>query len=130
MRILILEPASYWQAWVASLDAVDLFLVDGIVLHQRRIKIQDCALAYCWGLPVLEKQINCDAADIAITLSLCGALNSVQQEHLLARVRANALYIDQHGAQERSMQVGNILSLCSKGLECCRLESATPSRLA
>ena len=117
-RILALHPGSLGQPLEADLLVSDLIFDDGIVLHDQQSKVQYDALSYCWGEPSFDTSITVKGVIYLITKNLYCALQRLRYPDENVRyLWVDALSIDQHDLEERSMQVTNMLLIFQKAQE-------------
>lgn len=78
------------------------------------MQVEYDALSYCWGKPELTRSILINGLDYPITTTLYEALQRIRKHSEIRHLWVDALCINQHDLDERSLQVANMLTIFSK----------------
>ena len=113
-RIIALQPSIVvGDPIIVELHIADLINASGIALHDKRLRVQYEALSYCWGTEIATCLIRMNGIDYPVVETLFQALLRLRTDEV-RYLWIDALCIDQHNLEERSMQVANMLLLFQK----------------
>ena len=112
-RIVALQPGELGDPIRVDLHVADLINASGIALHDKPLRVQYEALSYCWGTENATCVIQMNGIDYPVVETLYQALRRVRTDEV-RYLWIDALCIDQHNLEERSMQVANMLLLFQK----------------
>lgn len=130
-RIIALQPGPFGNPIVAELHVVDLLHAEGAVLHKQQQRIQSFeALSYCWGEPIFDRSLTCNAVPFPITQSLYFALQRVRSAEDVVYLWIDAVCINQADDDERSRQVAQMMTIYMKAHEVIVWLGEKPSQLS
>lgn len=113
-RLIRLHPGLLGTELVADLFVVDLILADGVVDHALQQRHTYEALSYCWGEPTFDSLITINGLKYPITMNLFFGLQRLRRSKRPRCLWIDALCINQHNANERSIQVQNMFDVYRK----------------
>jgi len=125
-RLLCLQPGEYGDELHAQLLVANIMEGDGLVLKDRDERVEYLALSYYWGPRSFRRPLNVSKHDYPIPENLFCALQRVRSWSQALYIWVDAVCINQHDVDERSLQVRTMLSKFQKARqvsvwlgECC-----------
>lgn len=113
-RLLFLQPGDFGDPLEARLRVVNLTQDEAILAGgQDSDDVEYTALSYCWGATDYGPIIRCNDEDYPVTDNLYHALQYLRLQGDVTVLWVDALCINQHDTEERSIQVRKILQIFS-----------------
>lgn len=109
-----LLPGPFGSELTLNLWVVDIILHEGVVDHNRQLRITYEAISYCWGAPIFGHHVTVNELPYPITQSLYLGLQNIRFPDRSHYVWVDALCINQHNLDERAMQVSNMRDIFQK----------------
>ena len=116
-RILILEPGRFGTELVAQLAVADMIYLSGIVLHEAQKRVEFTALSYTWGAAVFPRTVTINGIAFPVTENLFAFLQRYRDKSNARYLWIDYLSINQMDLEEKSVQVGNMLTIYEKAAE-------------
>lgn len=69
-RVIELQPGVFGSELRMDLRVVDIILFNGVIDHERQVKLTYQALSYCWGLAIFDRNVTINGLAYPITENL------------------------------------------------------------
>ena len=112
-RLIQLKPNLRDAPLELDLIHVDLVIDEGVLTTERKL-VQYQAVSYCWGDNSPTKSCSCNGLDYPITANLETALRRLRDVTSSRLLWVDAICINQHDNDEKSVQVQKMLTIFAK----------------